>query len=120
MLYPAGSIEHDFSYVKHHPIAETYRTYAGEQNVPKKWPHAHATFDLTSVLYAARPDRNYFSLSKPGRITVLPDGGSRFEESEDGTHRYLIQNQEQRARTLEALVMLVSQPPVDRSQEDRK
>lgn len=111
MLYPAVSIERDFSYVNHHPIAETYRTYAEEQNVPKKWPHDHATFDLTSVLYAARPDRNYFSLSKPGRITVLPDGGSRFEESEDGTHRYLIQNQEQRARTLEAMVMLVSQPP---------
>ena len=110
MLYPAVSIERDFSYVKHHPIAETYRKYAEETS--SKWPHDHATFDLTSVLYAARPDRNYFSLSKPGRITVLLDGGSRFEESQDGTHRYLIQSEEQRARTLEAMVMLVSQPPV--------
>jgi purine nucleosidase len=111
MLYPAVSIERDFSYVAHHPISETYRTYAEEQNVPKKWPHNHATFDLTSVLYAARPDRNYFSLSKPGRITVLPDGGSHFEESEDGTQRYLIISEEQKVRTLEAMVMLVSQPP---------
>jgi inosine-uridine nucleoside N-ribohydrolase len=120
MLYPAVSIERDFSYVKHHPIAEAYRTYAVERDVPNKWPHDHATFDLTSVLYAARPDRNYFSLSKPGRITVLPDGGSRFEEAGDGTHRYLVQNEAQRARTLEALVMLVSQPPLIQSQGTRR
>jgi purine nucleosidase len=110
LLYPAVSIERDFSYVDHHPIMETYRTYV--QETSSKWPHAHATFDLTAVLYAARPDRNYFSLSKPGRITVLADGGSRFDESEDGTHRYLIVSEEQKARTLEAMVMLVSQPPI--------
>jgi inosine-uridine nucleoside N-ribohydrolase len=109
MPYPAVSIERDFSYVKHHPIAETYRTYAQETVSP--WPHNHATFDLTAVLYAARPDRDYFSLSKPGRITVLDDGGSRFDESENGAHRYLVQSEEQKARTLEAMVMLVSQPP---------
>jgi inosine-uridine nucleoside N-ribohydrolase len=112
MLYPAVSIERDFSYVKDHPIAETYRTYADEQKTPIKWPHDHPTFDLTAVLYAVRPDRNYFSLSKPGRITVLADGGSRFDESEGGLHRYLVLSEEQKARTLEAMVMLVSQPPV--------
>jgi inosine-uridine nucleoside N-ribohydrolase len=111
MLYPAVSVERDFSYIKDHPIAETYRTYADEQKGPVKWPHDHPTFDLTSVLYAARPDRNYFSLSKPGRITVLADGGSRFDESEDGLHRYLILSDDQKARTLEAMVMLVTQPP---------
>jgi inosine-uridine nucleoside N-ribohydrolase len=109
MLYPAVSIERDFSYVEHHPIAETYRTYAEETS--SRWPHAHATYDLTAVLYAVRPDRDYFSLSKPGRITVLPDGGSRFDESENGSHRYLILSEAQKARTLEAMVMLVSQPP---------
>jgi inosine-uridine nucleoside N-ribohydrolase len=109
MLYPAASIEHDFSYVKAHPIAEAYRTHV--EQTSKKWPHDQATFDLTSVLYAARPDRNYFSLSNPGTITVLADGSSRFDESKDGTHRYLIQSEEQKARTLEAMVMLVSQPP---------
>lgn len=109
MPYPAVSVERDFSYAKHHPIADTYRTYAKETSSP--WPHNHATFDLTAVLYAARPDRDYFSLSTPGRITILDDGGSRFDESENGAHRYLIQNDVQRARSLEAMVMLVSQPP---------
>jgi hypothetical protein len=112
MLYPAVSIERDFSYAQHHPIAETYRIYADETS--RKWPHNHATFDLTAVLYAARPDRNYFSLSQPGQITVLDDGGSRFDKSEDGSHRYLILSEAQKARTLEAMVMLVSQPPRQR------
>jgi inosine-uridine nucleoside N-ribohydrolase len=110
MLYPARSIEHDYAYASNHPIADTYRWYSEEQ---KNWPHDHATFDLTSVLYAARPDRNYFSLSKPGKITVLADGGTRFEESENGAHRYLILGKEQQARTLEAMVMLASQPPLE-------
>jgi len=109
MLYPAYSIEHDYSYVKDHPIAETYRVFSEEQ---KSWPHDHPTFDLTAMLYAARPDRNYFSLSKPGKITVLADGSSRFDESEGGTHRYLTLSEEQKARTLEAMVMLASQPPI--------
>jgi inosine-uridine nucleoside N-ribohydrolase len=109
MLYPATSIERDFSYVKDHPIVETYRRFAEDEKMP--WPHDHPTFDLTSVLYAVRPDRNYFALSNPGRITVLDDGSSRFDEAPDGAHRFLIMNEDQKARTLEAMVMLVSQPP---------
>jgi len=69
------------------------------------------SFDLTAVLYAARPDRDYFAVSKAGTIKVMDDGGSRFEESEQGRHRYLILNDAQKGRVLEALVMLSSQPP---------
>jgi inosine-uridine nucleoside N-ribohydrolase len=112
MLFPAKSIEEDFTYVQNHPIAESYRYYT---NGDTKWPHDHATFDLTSVLYAARPDRGYFSLSKPGKITVLSNGGAKFEEIEGGLHRYLILEDNQRARTLEAMVMLASQPPAQNS-----
>jgi inosine-uridine nucleoside N-ribohydrolase len=113
LLYPRDSIEHDYAYVQNHPIAETYRFYCEEQNASQKWrcPHEHATFDLTSVLYAARPDRHYFSLSDPGKITIRDDGSSKFEYLEGGRDRYLILNEKQKARTLEAMVMLASQPP---------
>jgi purine nucleosidase len=113
MPFPAYSIDHDFAYVNDHPIADAYRTYFASFGKGKdyyasiKWH----TADLTAVLYAVRPDSGYFSLSKPGMITVLDDGGSRFDESEDGTHRHLILSEDQRARALEAMVMLVSQPP---------
>jgi len=37
----------------------------------------------------------------PGRTTVLADGGSRFDESEGGVHRYLILSEEQKAELSE-------------------
>jgi hypothetical protein len=118
LLYPPESIAHDFGYVRHHPIAETYLWYCEEQRATYKWscPHAHATSDLISVLYAARPDRNYFALSKPGRFIVFPDGSSRCEQVPEGRFRYLMLNEEQKARVLEAVVMLTSQPPAHRAE----
>lgn len=117
MRFPPESVLNDFGYVEHHPIAHTYRLFSEErkQRYPSmSTPHAHATFDLTAVLYAARPDRNYFSLSAAGRISVLDDGSTHFEEVPGGRHHYLIVNEEQKARALEAMVMLATQPPVRR------
>lgn len=104
ILYPAKSIERDYSYVADHPIAEAYRLY-------QKWPYDRPTWDLTSVLYAVRPDRGYFSLSPPGTIQVDDKGSTVFKATPDGRHRYLIVNQEQRIRILEAMQELASQPP---------
>lgn len=110
--YPATSIERDYDYVKHHPLAEAYILY----NPP---PHNRPTWDLTSVLYAVHPDRGYFDLSKPGDVTVEDDGFTKFEESPEGKSRYLILRDEaQKARALEALVQLSSQPP-DAREGDR-
>jgi|SRR5579862_1679890 len=117
MLFPQSSIDRYFGYVVHHPIAETYNyvaPYYRKASEHPDAPHDHATFDLTSVLYAARPNDGYFSISEPGKITVLPNGGTRFEAAPDGPHRYLILTDAQKARTLEAMVMLASQPPVFR------
>src|SRR5262249_26650178 len=69
--YPAISIEKDYSYVKHHPLAEAYRLY----NPP---PHERPCWDLTSVLYAIQPDRGYFGLSATGRVTVDDKGVTTF------------------------------------------
>jgi purine nucleosidase len=111
--YPPESIEQDFGYVRDHPIAETYRSYCAERLTRAGWtcPHSHPTSDLPAVLYAARPDRNYFSLSNPGTITVLKNGGTRFDETPEGKHRYLILSDAQQGRVLESMVMLASQPP---------
>ncbi len=104
MSFPAFRIEHDFAYVQDHPVADAYRSYM-------KMPYDRPTWDLTAVLYAVRSDQGYFSLSPPGTITVLPDGGSRFDKSAGGNHRYLVVTDEQRVRTLEAMILLASQPP---------
>jgi len=102
--FPATRIERDFSYVQDHPVAEAYRSYM-------KMPYDRPTWDLTAVLYAVRPDEKYFSLSPPGTITVHPGGGSHFEPSPAGNHRYLIIKDEQKARTLETMILLASEPP---------
>ena len=102
--YPAVSIERDYSYVPHHPLAEAYI----RRNPP---PHNRPTWDLTSVLYAVLPDRGYFDVSPRGTVTVESDGFTRFDDNPNGKHRYLILRPEQKPRVLEALVQLCSQPP---------
>ncbi len=102
--YPAVSIERDYSYVPHHPVAEAYI----RRNPP---PHNRPTWDLTSVLYAVLPDRGYFDVSPRGTVTVEPDGFTKFKETSQGKHSYLILRPEQKPRVLEALVQLSSQPP---------
>ncbi len=102
--YPHESIEKDYGYVPHHPLEDAYRLY-----IPP--PHDRPTWDLTSVLYGIRPDHGYFEISKPGKVTVGPEGLTRFEESESGSHRYLILKDGLKPRLVEALVQLSSQPP---------
>lgn len=103
--YPAKSIVSDFGYVAHHPAAEAYYLY----DPP---PHERPAWDLTSALYAVYPDRDYFGLSPPGRVTVEDDGFTRFTPGLDGRDRYLTLTETQIVRLKEALVQLASQPPV--------
>ncbi|MSR58102.1 MAG: DUF1028 domain-containing protein [Planctomycetaceae bacterium] len=102
--FPAQSIERDFSYVRHHPLREGYELY-------QKMPYDRETWDLTAVLYAVRPDRNYFGLSPTGTIAVDDQQVTQFAPAEAGRHRYLTVTPEQIARVREALVQLASQPP---------
>ena len=103
--YPHESIEEDYNYTAHHPLAEAYILY----NPP---PHDRPTWDLTSVMYGVFPHRGYFDLSETGTVTVQPNGLTTFEKSAEGRHQYLKLNDAQRTRLIEALVQLSSQPPV--------
>ncbi len=102
--YPPASIQDDYNYVRHHPVAEAYDLYRGRKN-------QQPTYDLTSVLYAVRPDRDYFELSPPGRVVVEEDGFAHFEPEANGPHRFLKVSHDQIVQVREALVMLCSEPP---------
>jgi len=104
ILYPASSIEKDFAYVANHPIADAYRSY-------KAMPYDRPTWDLTSVLYAVRPQGGYFSLSPRGRISAAADGTTRFEPDAQGTHQHLVVGDAQRQRALAAMIELASRRP---------
>lgn len=117
MLIKGDEIARGFNYATTHPVSATYRyadNYMRSSDTPAGHLHDHATFDLTSVLYAVRPDDGYFSLSPPGTISVQSDGSARFSVRPDGLHRYLIMDDAQRARALEAMTLLVTEPPTNR------
>lgn len=101
--FPAASIGRDFAWASRHPVVEGYKAYM-------KFPYDRETWDLTSVLYAVRPDAGYFSLSEPGQVDVDEKGFTHFRPSPAGRHRYLKANEIQRARALEAMIWLASQP----------
>lgn len=66
------------------PVRDVFFFYRG----------AHAgenqsSWDLTSVLYAVRPNRGYFTLSQPGTITVTDSGQTHFTPSEEGNRFFL-------------------------------
>jgi inosine-uridine nucleoside N-ribohydrolase len=103
LLFPAASIEHDFAWAPNNPVVDAYRAY-------KKMPYDRPTWDLTAVLYAIRPEGRYFNLSATGKVSVDDKGVTHFAESADGRHRYLILDPGQKARTLEALILLATQP----------
>jgi len=105
LRYPHQSILKDYEYTEHHPLADAYVVYSPP-------PHDRPTWDLTSVLYAIRPDRGYFDVGEPGQVTVQDYGLTTFETSDGGRDRYLIIRDEQKPRTTEALVQLSSQPPL--------
>ncbi len=105
--YPHQSILNDYRYVKHHPLAEAYVLY-----MPP--PHDRPTWDLTSVLYAVRPNDKYFDVSAKGHVKVANDGLTSHVATDEGRDRYLILREDQKARGIEALRLLSSEPPKGR------
>lgn len=102
--FPGASIVRDFGYVPHHPLAEAYLLHSPPT-------HNRPTWDLTSVLYAVRPESGYFSLSPSGRVRVTGDGQTIFKPSTDGRHQFLKVDDEQRRKVKAALIELATQQP---------
>ncbi len=102
--YPRKSIAKDFLYRRHHVVREAYLLHSGPN-------HDRPCWDLTSVLYAVRPDRGYFTLSETGLVQVEDDGYLFFEAGNSKRDRFLKMDTKQTIRVREALQYLVSQPP---------
>uniref|UniRef100_Q024F4 Inosine/uridine-preferring nucleoside hydrolase n=1 Tax=Solibacter usitatus (strain Ellin6076) TaxID=234267 RepID=Q024F4_SOLUE len=103
LLFPAAAIEKDFAWAGDHPVVDAYRSY-------KKMPYDRPTWDLTAALYAVRPDAGYFGLSPRGKISSDDKGLTHFQADPAGRRRYLVLNEAQRARVLESMILLSSQP----------
>jgi hypothetical protein len=113
LLFPASSIENDFAWAPAHPIVDAYRAY-------KPMPYDAKTSAMAALLYAVRPEENYFKLSEPGTISALDDGGVKFTPSPEGKHRYLILDPSQKERVIKAYTDLASAKPVPRQPRFRR
>ncbi len=107
LLYPAASIEKDFSWSPAHPVVDAYRA-------ARPMPYDAPTWDMTAVLHAVRLKENYFKLSEPGTIGVDDNGRTKFTPAADGKHRYLILDPAQKDRIVSAYIELASAKPVVR------
>jgi inosine-uridine nucleoside N-ribohydrolase len=107
LLYPAASIEKDFTWAPDNPAVDAYRAY-------RPMPYDAPTWDMTPVLYAARPGQGLFDLSPAGTIAVDGDGRTKFAPSLQGRHRYLILNPAQKERILGIYTEVASSKPVQR------
>jgi len=102
-LYQAA-IQQDFRYDPDHPMSVAYILYNNAYRDQPSW-------DLTSVLYAVRPNRGYFGLSEPGTVTYDAQGLTAFAADAAGRHRYLTVDPGQTERVKEVLAALTSEPP---------
>jgi inosine-uridine nucleoside N-ribohydrolase len=101
--YPAARIDRDFRYDQNHPLPDAYRTY-------QKMPYDEPLWDPTAALYAVWPDAGYFDLSPEGRVSVDDKGVTTFSAG-GGRQRILSAGPEQRARIVETVAALASEPP---------
>ncbi len=81
--YPNKSIEEDFPDKLKNPLCISYSNWG-------KMPYDRPSWDLTSVLVVAEPEKGYFRLSPKGKINIDEKGNSVFSPDEDGLHRFLI------------------------------
>ena len=95
------SAEEDYNYVPYHPVKIAYWFYGRGKE--------RSTWDLTTVLYAARSDRNYFGFSEPGTVHVRDNGTTYFEPNLEGNTRIFTATPEQKARIQEAFQWICSE-----------
>ena len=100
----ADSLKFDYNYAPNHILEVAYRYYNNEYHDQPSW-------DLTSVLYAVRPNRGYFDRSPTGYVHYDNEGFTFFREHPKGRHQYLIASPGQAERVKEALANLASEPP---------
>jgi hypothetical protein len=112
LLFPASSIEKDFAWSPAHPVVDAYRAY-------QAMPYDTPTWAMAAVLYAVRPQEDYFKLSEPGVINVLDDGRTKFTPSPEGKHRYLILDPAQKERIVKTYTEIASAKPAPRQPRRR-
>ncbi len=112
--YPYSSIKSELSWNGNHPIRKAYEAedLGWHQDAPPFYNMR--SWDLTSIMHAIEPDRNYFSTSGRGTVSVASDGRTSFQAG-SGRHYVLDRGRrysyEERQRAINRMIELVSMQP---------
>ena len=83
LKFPELPIQTDFDWAKAHPVVDYYRAVkAGSTDLPVQ--------DLLAVLYAVRPQSDFFQLSEPGTIEIADSGQMVFTPNAAGKQKRLM------------------------------
>lgn len=104
ILYPATSIQNDFSFAPKHPLVEAYRAYA-------PMPYDRPCWDLTSVLYVVEPQ--WFSVTEKGHVVVTDEAYTYFVPCSEGRCRYLRTNKDQQQAILKRFLEIIPKKPAN-------
>lgn len=105
LAFPGASIDKQFAEaMPDNPVADAYRAF-------QPMPYDAPSWAMAAALYAARPKEGYFTVSGPGKIAVDDQGRTSFTAAENGTHRYLTVDPEQKEKIATAYVELASAKP---------
>src|SRR4029077_13223477 len=101
LLFPASSIEKDFTWSPAHPLVDAYRAY-------RPMPYDAPTWDMAAVLYAVRPQEGYFKLSSHGTLSVLDGASTKFAPPREGKPRILMLDPAQKERIVKTYTEIAS------------
>jgi inosine-uridine nucleoside N-ribohydrolase len=101
LRFPHERIFSDFPNPIKNPLCVSYKLYG-------KMPYDNPLWDLTAVLYAIEPEKNYFDLSHSGIIRIDEKGNSRFTPLNNGKHYFLVLKKDKIPVVLDSLIRKVT------------
>lgn len=101
---PASCLKNDFGWTDHHPALDAVMAARGQYA-------DYPTWDMTAVVYAVEGCAGYFTLSRPGTITVTDKGCTHYQADSRGRHRYMMSDHNQSALLVKHMCDLVSRKP---------
>ena len=87
------------------PVARAYDLYPGTDGRGER-----ASWDLTAVLYAVRPDAGLWNLRRDQRLEIFPNGDHTWHPATDSRHAFLVKKVAPK-RIEETLEALLAQAP---------
>jgi len=107
LAFPGECIDKDFSWSSSHPVVAAYRAYG-------TMPYNAPSWAMAAILCGVQARDNYMRLSDAGTVGVAADGRLTFATSDNGKHRRVLLDPDQKEGIIRTYIELASAKPVER------